>query len=122
MGGVSVALGGAALAMMPYLPPTKIALTTLGVALPCVIYVISNAVIGEITPPSQRGALLAIGTAGPVHRRRVVGCSRIGNGADIDPDGVHPCRSVVPRRAALPRGRVRELRKLCKRLGPVNLI
>ena len=63
MGGVSVALGGAALAMMPYLPPTKIALTTLGVALPCVIYVISNAVIGEITPPSQRGALLAIGTA-----------------------------------------------------------
>jgi MFS transporter, ACS family, D-galactonate transporter len=28
-----------------------------------VIYVISNAVVGEITPPSQRGALLAIGTA-----------------------------------------------------------
>jgi MFS transporter, ACS family, D-galactonate transporter len=65
IGGLGVALGGAALAIMPHLPgvPTKIALTTLGVALPCVIYVISNAVVGEITPSSQRGALLAIGTA-----------------------------------------------------------
>jgi MFS transporter, ACS family, D-galactonate transporter len=65
MGGISVALGGAALAIMPYLPgiPAKIVLTTLGVALPSVIFVISNAVVGEITPPSQRGALLAIGTA-----------------------------------------------------------
>jgi MFS family permease len=35
----------------------------LGVALPSVIYVISNAVGGEITPPARRGALLAIGTA-----------------------------------------------------------
>ena len=51
--------------MLPYVPgtPVKIALTTLGVALPSVIYVISNAVVGEITPPAQRGALLAIGTA-----------------------------------------------------------
>jgi ACS family D-galactonate transporter-like MFS transporter len=40
-----------------------LALTTLGVALPSVIYVISNAVVGEITPAAQRGALLAIGTA-----------------------------------------------------------
>jgi MFS transporter, ACS family, D-galactonate transporter len=65
MGGICVALGGAALAIMPYLPgiPVKIVLTTLGVALPSVIYVISNAVVGEITPSSQRGALLAIGTA-----------------------------------------------------------
>ncbi len=65
MGGVSVALGGAALTIMPYLPgiPVKIVLTTLGVALPSVIYVVSNAVVGEITPSSQRGALLAIGTA-----------------------------------------------------------
>jgi MFS transporter, ACS family, D-galactonate transporter len=38
-------------------------LTTLGVALPSVIYVISNAVVAEITPAAQRGALLAIGTA-----------------------------------------------------------
>jgi MFS transporter, ACS family, D-galactonate transporter len=64
-GGLSVVLGGAALVMLPYLPgiPIKIALTTLGVALPSVIYVISNAVVAEITPAAQRGALLAIGAA-----------------------------------------------------------
>jgi MFS family permease len=64
-GGLSVVLGGAALVMLPYVPgtPFKIALTTLGVALPSVIYVIGNAVVGEITPATQRGALLAIGTA-----------------------------------------------------------
>ena len=50
---------------MPYVPgiPAKIALTTIGVALPSVIYVIGNAVVSEITPVAQRGALLAIGTA-----------------------------------------------------------
>jgi MFS transporter, ACS family, D-galactonate transporter len=65
LGGSSVFLGGAALAMLPYVPgtPVKIALTTLGVSLSSAIYVISNAVVGEITPPAQRGALLAIGTA-----------------------------------------------------------
>ena len=65
LGGASVALGGAALAIMPFVPgiPAKIALTTLGVALPSVIYVISNAVVGDIAPSSHRGALLAIGTA-----------------------------------------------------------
>src|SRR3984885_7232011 len=65
LGGGCVALGGAALAFMPYLPgiPVKIALTTIGLALPSVIYVINNAVVGEITPVAQRGALLAIGTA-----------------------------------------------------------
>jgi MFS family permease len=65
LGGACVTLGGAALAIMPYLPgiPIKIALTTIGVALPSVIYVISNAVVSEITPVAQRGALLAISTA-----------------------------------------------------------
>jgi ACS family D-galactonate transporter-like MFS transporter len=65
LGGAGVALGGAALAIMPFVPgiPAKIALVTLGVALPSVIYVISNAIVGEIAPPAQRGALLAIGTA-----------------------------------------------------------
>jgi hypothetical protein len=55
LGGLSVVLGGAALAMLPYLPgiPVKIALTTLGVALPSVIYVISNAVVAEITPAAR---------------------------------------------------------------------
>ena len=64
-GGVCVALGGAALAIMPYVPgaSAKIALTTIGVALPSVIYVIGNAVVSEIAPVAQRGALLAIGTA-----------------------------------------------------------
>jgi ACS family D-galactonate transporter-like MFS transporter len=65
LGGACVAFGGAALAIMAYVPgiSAKIALTTIGVALPSVIYVISNAVVSEITPVAQRGALLAIGTA-----------------------------------------------------------
>src|SRR6516162_2644436 len=64
-GGACVALGGAGLAIMPYVPgvAAKIALTTIGVALPSVIYVIGNAVVSEIAPVAQRGALLAIGTA-----------------------------------------------------------
>jgi MFS transporter, ACS family, D-galactonate transporter len=65
LAGASVALGGAALAIMPFVPGTsaKIALAMVGVALPSVIYVIGNAIVGEIAPLSQRGALLAIGTA-----------------------------------------------------------
>jgi MFS family permease len=65
LAGLSVVIGGAALTLLPYAPgtPVKIALVTLGVALPSVIYVISNAIVAEITPPAQRGALLAIGTA-----------------------------------------------------------
>jgi MFS family permease len=65
LGSACVALGGAALAIMPYVPSIalKIVLTTIGVALPSVIYVISNIVIAEITPVAQRGGLLAIGTA-----------------------------------------------------------
>jgi MFS transporter, ACS family, D-galactonate transporter len=64
-GGAGVVLGGAAMAIMPYVAaiPAKIALTTLGVALPSVIYVIGAAVVSEVTPVAQRGALLAIGTA-----------------------------------------------------------
>jgi MFS transporter, ACS family, D-galactonate transporter len=63
--GLGVALGGAALVAMPYLPgiTAKVLMTTLGVALPSVIYVIGNAVVAEVTPAAQRGALLAIGTA-----------------------------------------------------------
>ena len=50
---------------MPYAPgiSAKIVLTTIGVALPSVIFVIANAVVSEIVPVAQRGALLAIGTA-----------------------------------------------------------
>jgi ACS family D-galactonate transporter-like MFS transporter len=65
LGGGSVALGGAALAVMPYVPgiPAKIALTTIGIAVPSVIHVIGHTVVSELTPVAQRGALLAIGTA-----------------------------------------------------------
>jgi MFS transporter, ACS family, D-galactonate transporter len=64
-GGACVALGGAAMAIMPYVAgvSAKIALTTIGVALPSVIYVIGNALVSEIAPVAQRGAMLAIGTA-----------------------------------------------------------
>ena len=65
LGGASVALGGAALAIMPFVPgiPAKIALTTIGIAVPSVIHVIAHTVVSELTPVAQRGALLAIGTA-----------------------------------------------------------
>jgi ACS family D-galactonate transporter-like MFS transporter len=65
LGGACVALGGAAMAIMPDVPniPAKVALTTIGVALPSVIYVMGNAVVSEIAPVAQRGAILAIGTA-----------------------------------------------------------
>jgi len=64
-GGACVALGGAAMAILPEVAgiPAKIALTTIGVALPSVIYVIGSAVVSEIAPVAQRGAMLAIGTA-----------------------------------------------------------
>ena len=65
LGGACVAVGGAAMALMPYVPgvPAKIALTTIGVAVPSLIYVIGQTVVAEITPVAKRGALLAIGTA-----------------------------------------------------------
>jgi ACS family D-galactonate transporter-like MFS transporter len=65
LGGLSVALGGAALVIMPMVPGiwAKVALTTIGVALPAAIYVIGNTVMAEITPPAKRGAVLAMGTA-----------------------------------------------------------
>jgi MFS transporter, ACS family, D-galactonate transporter len=65
LGGGCVALGGVALAVMPYVPgiPAKIALATIGIAVPSVINVIGQTVVSELTPVAQRGALLAIGTA-----------------------------------------------------------
>jgi ACS family D-galactonate transporter-like MFS transporter len=60
LGGACVAFGGAALAIMAYVPgiSAKIALTTIGVTLPPVIYVISNAVVSEITPVGSPSAPL----------------------------------------------------------------
>jgi hypothetical protein len=47
---LGLVLGGTVLTMLPYLPgtPVKIALTTLGVTLSSVIFVISNAVVGKM--------------------------------------------------------------------------
>lgn len=65
LGGACLAFGGAALMILPYAPgiSAKLALTTIGVALPSVIFVIANAVVSEIVPIAQRGSVLAIGTA-----------------------------------------------------------
>jgi len=64
-GGACVGLGGIALLIMPHMPtiPLKIAMTTIGISLPSVIYVFSHAVVSEVTPVAQRGALLSIGNA-----------------------------------------------------------
>jgi ACS family D-galactonate transporter-like MFS transporter len=64
-GGASVVLGGVALLVMPAMPNSalKIAMVVAATALPSIIYVIVPAVIGEITPLAQRGAVLAIGNA-----------------------------------------------------------
>ena len=65
LGGGCVALGGLALAIMPFVPgiAAKIALATIGIAVPSVINVIGQTVVSELTPVAQRGALLAVGTA-----------------------------------------------------------
>jgi ACS family D-galactonate transporter-like MFS transporter len=65
LGGGCVALGGAALLAMPVLPGVafKVAMTTIGIAFPTLIYVIWPAVVAEITPAAQRSSILAIGTA-----------------------------------------------------------
>jgi MFS transporter, ACS family, D-galactonate transporter len=64
-GGACVGLGGIALLIMPHMPtiPLKIAMTTIGISLPSVIYVFSHAVASEVAPVAQRGALLSIGNA-----------------------------------------------------------
>ncbi|MEW6642434.1 MAG: MFS transporter [Pseudomonadota bacterium] len=65
LGGACVAIGGLAMAALPLISdlPMKVAVGMLGMSLPSVIYVISHAVVSEITPAGQRGALLAIGNA-----------------------------------------------------------
>ena len=65
LSGCAVALGGLALLAAPYVPNTamKIVLILVGTSLPSVIYTLSPAILAEITPPSQRGAMLAINSA-----------------------------------------------------------
>jgi len=65
LGSSGVLLGGVVLLIMPFVPSTafKIVAVTAAVALPTLIYVVAPAVVSEITPVAQRGALLAIGNA-----------------------------------------------------------
>lgn len=65
LGGGCVALGGLALIAMPFIDsiPGKVVAGAFGLALPSIIYVIAHAVVSELTPASQRGALLSIGNA-----------------------------------------------------------
>ena len=63
--GVLSMLGGASLVASTYVtnPTLRIAMMVCGTALPAVIYTIVPIIIAEITPTSQRGAVLAIGSA-----------------------------------------------------------
>ena len=63
--GVAVCLGGLALLAAPYAPNVTItiALIIAGTTLPSVVYFLAPVILGEITPPSQRGAVLAINGA-----------------------------------------------------------
>ena len=65
MSGVAVCLGGLALLAAPYAPNVTmtIALIVAGTSLPSVVYFLAPVILGEITPPSQRGAVLAINNA-----------------------------------------------------------
>jgi ACS family D-galactonate transporter-like MFS transporter len=64
-GGSSVALGGLCLMLLRYMPSDglKIAMIIVGIALPAVIFILSHAMVSELTPISQRGAMLAINNA-----------------------------------------------------------
>ena len=63
--GFAMCLGGLALIATPYVagPALKIALIVAGTSLPSVVYVLGPAMLGEIAPDSQRGAVLAINSA-----------------------------------------------------------
>ena len=63
--GAALIVGGLALLAAPFVASValKIALVLVGVALPSIVYPISPAILAEITPPSQRGAMLGINSA-----------------------------------------------------------
>ncbi len=63
--GVALIVGGLALLASPYVAnvSVQITLVLLGVALPSIVYPLSPAILAEITPPSQRGAMLGINSA-----------------------------------------------------------
>ena len=63
--GTALIVGGLALLAAPFVASValKITLVLIGVALPSIVYPISPAILAEITPPSQRGAMLGINSA-----------------------------------------------------------
>ncbi|WFU40693.1 MFS transporter [Bradyrhizobium sp. CB82] len=62
LGSVPLVIGGLVLALMPYVPggALKIAMLVIGPGLCSAIYVVCPPMLGEFTPASQRGAILAI--------------------------------------------------------------
>jgi MFS transporter, ACS family, D-galactonate transporter len=64
-GGGAVALGGLCLILIPYMPSNglKIAMIIAGISVPSVFYVVGPAIVSEMTPVQQRGAMLAINNA-----------------------------------------------------------
>lgn len=64
-GGGAVAFGGLCLMLFPYLPgdSLKIAMIIAGISVPSVFYVVGPAIVSELTPVQQRGAMLAINNA-----------------------------------------------------------
>jgi MFS family permease len=63
--GIAICLGGLAFLAAPYAPNVMmtVALIIVGTTLPSVVYVLTPAILSEITPASQRGAILAINSA-----------------------------------------------------------
>jgi ACS family D-galactonate transporter-like MFS transporter len=63
--GVAVCLGGLALLATPYAPnvATTVTLIVAGTALPAMVFTLTPTILGEITPASQRGAVLGINSA-----------------------------------------------------------
>lgn len=61
---IALGLGGLATLSMTYLQPgpLQLALLAVGFGLPTLVWVLSPAIIGEVTPVAQRGAVLAIYT------------------------------------------------------------
>jgi MFS transporter, ACS family, D-galactonate transporter len=59
---MSLALGGAATIAMTFLPPgaMQLLLLALGFGLPTLVWTLSPAIVGEVTPVAQRGAMLGL--------------------------------------------------------------
>ena len=63
--GIAICLGGLALLATPYAPnvTATLALIIAGTTLPSMVFILSPAILSEMTPASQRGAVLGINSA-----------------------------------------------------------